>query len=83
MAERDETRTQLCDIDHRRPAAYRVTVAENGRRRTLNVCREHYEQLRAQQAFSPVPNLTTQKVVSRLRLAIELNSGFLHFAIRQ
>src|SRR5262249_28681492 len=42
--------------DHRRPAEYRVTVVEDGRRRTLNVCREHYEQLRAEQA-SPFESL--------------------------
>ena len=56
MAERDETKAQLCDICHRRPAAYRVTVVENGRRRTLAVCREDYAQLRAQQA-SPFESL--------------------------
>src|SRR5256885_16845237 len=50
MADRDETRAGLCYICHRRPAALRVTVSENGRRRTLNVCREDYAQLRAQQA---------------------------------
>jgi len=38
------------------PAALRVTVVENGRRRTLNVCREDYAQLRAQQA-SPFESL--------------------------
>jgi ATP-dependent Clp protease ATP-binding subunit ClpC len=56
MAERDETKAQLCDICHRRPAALRVTVVENGRRRTLSVCREDYAQLRAQQA-SPFESL--------------------------
>src|SRR5438270_12695367 len=50
MADKDEIRAGLCDICHRRPAALRVTVSENGRRRTLNVCREDYAQLRAQQA---------------------------------
>src|SRR3954465_6487409 len=56
MAERDETKAQLCEICHRRPAAFRVTVAENGRRRTMAVCREDYAQLRAQQA-SPFESL--------------------------
>jgi ATP-dependent Clp protease ATP-binding subunit ClpC len=56
MADRDENQAQLCDICHRRPAALRVTVVENGRRRTLNVCREDYAQLRAQQA-SPFESL--------------------------
>src|SRR5207248_1158590 len=46
----------LCDICHRRPAALRVTVSEDGRRRTLNVCREDYAHLRAQQA-SPFESL--------------------------
>ncbi|HEX9602585.1 MAG TPA: Clp protease N-terminal domain-containing protein, partial [Myxococcales bacterium] len=56
MADRDEVQGRLCDIDHRRPATIRVTVIENGQRRTLNVCREHYEQLRARQA-SPFESL--------------------------
>jgi hypothetical protein len=56
MADRDENQAQLCDICHRRPASLRVTVAENGRRRTLSVCREDYAQLRAQQA-SPFESL--------------------------
>src|SRR5438132_11006262 len=56
MAERDEEQAGLCDICHRRPAALRVTVSVNGRRRTLNVCREDYAQLRAQQA-SPFESL--------------------------
>ena len=33
MAERDEEQAGLCDICHRRPAALRVTVSENGRAR--------------------------------------------------
>src|SRR2546428_10789611 len=56
MAELEETKAQLCDICHRRPAAFRVTVVENGRRRRLEVCREDYAQLRAQQA-SPFESL--------------------------
>src|SRR6267154_2858301 len=56
MAERDEVQGKLCDIDHRRPAQVRVTVIENGQRRTLNVCREHYAELRARQA-SPFESL--------------------------
>src|SRR2546429_7420606 len=50
MAESDEVQGKLCDIDHRRPAVVRVTVIENGQRRTLNGCREHYAELRARQA---------------------------------
>ena len=34
----------------------RVTVVENGQRRTINVCREHYAELRARQA-SPFESL--------------------------
>src|SRR2546428_13716135 len=56
MAETDELEGRLCDIDHRRPAVVRVTVIENGQRRTLNVCREHYAELRARQA-SPFESL--------------------------
>src|SRR5207253_6210286 len=56
MAETDELEGRLCDIDHRRPAVVRVTVVENGQRRTINVCREHYAELRAQQA-SPFESL--------------------------
>src|SRR3954469_20155267 len=56
MAESDEVQGKLCDIDHRRPAVVRVTVIENGQRRTLNVCREHYAELRARQA-SPFESL--------------------------
>src|SRR4051812_32207942 len=54
MPEREDE--ELCDICHRRPAAVRVTVNENGRRRTMNVCRHDYARLRAQQA-SPVESL--------------------------
>src|SRR6266436_4679969 len=56
MAETDELEGRLCDIDHRRPAVVRVTVMENGQRRTINVCREHYAELRARQA-SPFESL--------------------------
>src|SRR6266852_2678527 len=56
MAETDELEGRLCDIDHRRPAVVRVTVVENGQRRTINVCREHYAELRARQA-SPFESL--------------------------
>jgi ATP-dependent Clp protease ATP-binding subunit ClpC len=56
MAETDELQGRLCDIDHRRPAVVRVTVVENGQRRTINVCREHYAELRARQA-SPFESL--------------------------
>jgi ATP-dependent Clp protease ATP-binding subunit ClpC len=48
MAEREEG--TLCDICHRRPAAVRVTVSEDGRRRTLDVCEQDYARLEAQNA---------------------------------
>src|SRR5690349_974425 len=47
---------RLCDICHRRPAAVRVTVGEDGRRRTLTVCEQDYARLRAQSA-SPFESL--------------------------
>src|SRR5712671_2912479 len=50
MAEREQVQAGLCDICHRRPAAVRVTVMEDGQRRTLNVCRQDYARLRARQA---------------------------------
>src|SRR5882762_8703809 len=50
MAEREQVQAGLCDICHRRPAAVRVTVVEEGQRRTLNVCRQDYAKLRARQA---------------------------------
>ncbi len=57
MAQRPEEGTQrLCDICHQRPAAVRVTVSENGRRRTLNVCEQDYARLQAQSA-SPFESL--------------------------
>ena len=57
MAEsRRDAEAGLCDICHRRPSAVRVTVSENGRRRTLNVCEEDYAQLRARSA-SPFESL--------------------------
>jgi ATP-dependent Clp protease ATP-binding subunit ClpC len=46
----------LCDICHRRPAALRVTLSENGRRRTLEVCEVDYARLQAQNA-SPFESL--------------------------
>src|SRR5512133_454081 len=55
MAERDDG-AKLCDICGVRPAALRVTVSENGRRRTLNVCEVDYARLRAQNA-SPFESL--------------------------
>jgi ATP-dependent Clp protease ATP-binding subunit ClpC len=75
MAERDETKAQLCDICHRRPAAFRVTVAENGRRRTLEVCREDYAQLRAQQA-SPFESLFGGSLFGDDMLGDFLDDGF-------
>src|SRR5919108_981883 len=56
MAEKDEQQGRLCDIDHRRPAVVRVTGVENGQRRTINVCREHYAELRSRQS-SPFESL--------------------------
>src|SRR5258708_9909319 len=56
MAERDVDQAGLCDICHRRPATVRVTVSENGKRRTLNVCPQDYARLRAQNA-SPFESL--------------------------
>src|SRR5512145_1416167 len=58
MAERPEKGIEgrLCDICHRRPAAVRVTVVENGRRRTLNACEQDYARLQAQSA-SPFESL--------------------------
>src|SRR5256886_17016353 len=75
MAERDETKAQLCDICHRRPAAFRVTVAENGRRRALAVCREDYAQLRAQQA-SPFESLFGGSLFGDNMLGDFLDDGF-------
>src|SRR5882672_8940752 len=75
MAERNETKAQLCDICHRRPAAFRVTVVENGRRRTLEVCREDYAQLRAQQA-SPFESLFGGSLLGDDMLGDFLDDGF-------
>src|SRR5437870_1980753 len=75
MAERDETKAQLCDICHRRPAAFRVTVVENGRRRRLEVCREDYAQLRAQQA-SPFESLFGGSLFGDDMLGDFLDDGF-------
>src|SRR5438552_1075857 len=75
MGERDETKAQLCDICHRRPAAFRVTVVENGRRRTLEVCREDYAQLRAQQA-SPFESLFGGSLFGDDMLGDFLDDGF-------
>src|SRR5205807_303998 len=75
MAELDETKAQLCDICHRRPAAFRVTVVENGRRRALEVCREDYAQLRAQQA-SPFESLFGGSLFGDDMLGDFLDDGF-------
>ena len=75
MAELDETKAQLCDICHRRPAAFRVTVVENGRRRRLEVCREDYAQLRAQQA-SPFESLFGGSLFGDDMLGDFLDDGF-------
>src|SRR5438270_11449564 len=75
MADKDEIRAGLCDICHRRPAALRVTVSENGRRRTLSVCREDYAQLRAQQA-SPFESLFGGSLFGDDMLGDFLDDGF-------
>jgi ATP-dependent Clp protease ATP-binding subunit ClpC len=57
MAEkRDREAGALCDICRKRPAALRVTVSENARRRTLSVCEQDYARLRARNA-SPFESL--------------------------
>ncbi len=56
MATRDQDQAGLCEICRRRPAAFRVTVVEDGQRRTLNVCQQDYARLRAQQT-SPFETL--------------------------
>ncbi|GEJ59251.1 Clp protease N-terminal domain-containing protein [Anaeromyxobacter diazotrophicus] len=48
----------LCDICHRRPAAVRVAVSQNGRRQTLKVCDDDYARLQAQaRGSSPFESL--------------------------
>src|SRR5207245_9410870 len=82
MAELDETKAQLCDICHRRPAAFRVTVVENGRRRRLEVCREDYAQLRAQQA-SPFESLFGGSLFGDDMLGDFLDDGFRRSSVRR
>lgn len=41
----------LCDICHARPAAARVTVMQNGQRKTLSICDYHYGQLMRHQSM--------------------------------
>jgi ATP-dependent Clp protease ATP-binding subunit ClpC len=49
---------QLCDICQQRPAAVRVNVVQEGRRKSLDVCDYHYRQLnRRQQPTSPLESL--------------------------
>ncbi|MGE0405019.1 MAG: AAA family ATPase [Candidatus Korobacteraceae bacterium] len=48
---------KLCDICHQRPATVQVTVRENGRRTTLNVCQQDYAKLRSQEKESPFGSL--------------------------
>jgi ATP-dependent Clp protease ATP-binding subunit ClpC len=49
---------QLCDICQQRPAAVRVNVIQDGRRKSLDVCDYHYRQLsRRQQPTSPLESL--------------------------
>ena len=43
--------TPLCDICHARPAVARVTVTENGERKTLSICDFHYRQLMRHQSM--------------------------------
>ncbi|MHA7680329.1 ATP-dependent Clp protease ATP-binding subunit [Cupriavidus sp. PET2-C1] len=48
----------LCDICNARPAVARVTVMENGERRTLSICDYHYRQmLRHQNMLNPFDSL--------------------------
>ncbi|WP_420994618.1 AAA family ATPase [Cupriavidus sp. 30B13] len=48
----------LCDICNARPAVARVTVTENGERRTLSICDYHYRQmLRHQDMLNPFDSL--------------------------
>ncbi|MGO4331841.1 AAA family ATPase [Cupriavidus sp. 2TAF22] len=48
----------LCDICNARPAVARVTVTENGERRTLSICDYHYRQmLRHQDMMNPFDSL--------------------------
>lgn len=48
----------LCDICNARPAVARVTVMQNGERKTLSICDYHYRQLmRHQEALNPFDSL--------------------------
>ncbi|MDB5165834.1 MAG: ATPase with chaperone, ATP-binding subunit [Candidatus Saccharibacteria bacterium] len=48
----------ICDIDKQRSATHTVRVKQNGREVTLELCAEHYNQLRSQQArTSPFESL--------------------------
>ncbi len=48
----------LCDLCHARPAVARVSVTEDGARRTLSICDYHYRQLlRHQEMLNPFDSL--------------------------
>jgi ATP-dependent Clp protease ATP-binding subunit ClpC len=47
---------QLCDICHRRPVAYEVTVVQDGQERVLHVCAVDYARLR-NQSLSPIEQM--------------------------
>ena len=48
----------ICDIDHERPSTNTVTVSRNGKRETLELCDQHYAQIRSQRSsMSPFDSL--------------------------
>ncbi len=48
----------MCDICGQRPASVRVAVVQDGKRRQMNVCDYHYQQLtRHQRSLSPLESL--------------------------
>lgn len=48
----------VCDIDHVRPATHTITTTRNGRREVLELCNEHYMQLRnSRRPASPFDSL--------------------------
>jgi ATP-dependent Clp protease ATP-binding subunit ClpC len=56
----------ICDIDNRRSATHIVRVKQNGRETTLELCDEHYQQLRQRQSqTSPFESLFTNNGLNR------------------
>ena len=50
--------SSLCEICHARPAVARVTVVQNGERRTMSICNYDYRQLmRHQSMLNPFDSL--------------------------